>query len=1179
MADKIKGIVVNIGGDVTGLNNALKSVNKNINYTQKELKDVEKLLKLDPKNTELLAQKQSLLSKAIQENTDKLNALKKAKNDADEAMRKGTEVNQEQYRKLQREISNTENKLKSLNNSSSKLEKLSADLNKFGTSATAAGKSLLPLSVGIVAAGTAAVKTGIDFESAFAGVRKTTEATEEEYEKLKQGILDMSKALPATAVEIAEVAESAGQLGISKDKLLEFTRTMIDLGEATNLTSTEAASSLAKFANITNMSADQYSNLGSTIVALGNNFATTEADIVSMATKLASTGELVGISEAEIMALATTMSSVGIEAEAGGSAMSKLLKQIQTAVELGGTDLRRFASVARMTSNEFKSAFEKNAVSTLAAFIGGLNDTERNGKSAIAILNDMGLTEVRLSNTILSLANANNLMTDAVALANSAWNENTALSKEAEQRYATTASKLAMLGNKMKEIGIQIAEHLLPAVNSAVDKVGEWTEKFSNLDEKTQKTIVTIAGVVAVIAPLLIMLGKTATATSSIITLVKTWELATKAQTAAQAALNLAMNANPISLATAAIVGISAAFAVWSTRTTDQMRLQKELNDLTEEATNKYTQANNAIESQLKSEEANVRVMEQLSAKLYDLADKEEKSTQEKRDMATIVEKLNELIPDLNLEIDGTTGALNLEKSAVDGLIGSYKSLAIAKSYQSKVQAEADRLVAAEEKKRKAEEAYTPEKREQVANLLANGMPKSGAAWYQHWGVEEVAIEEANQEIADATKKMEEYQQKVLEYSQTMNTANTENVTSSNKTTKTIVDDTQSQIKAQTEAVKTEEEISKEKLQNAEKYLNDKKYYNQMSTYDEIEYWETFKETSNLAAAELEEVNKKIYSSRVAYGKELLQYAEKYAEDLKYFDKMSTEEELNYWENMRKIAELGSDEVYEIDKKIYSLKKTLAEEEQKRTEEQIAAMEEVTKKYNEQFTSRANALKNFNGIFNEVAEHEDVSGKELLKRLKDQVKEFEKWQKNLAKLAERGLDSGVIEELTEAGPNSLDKVNALLELSDKQISEYSSQYQKLGQLASEQALKELGPLETSLSNIKGSLATLNEDIAYAVAPTSTLTNESSTKAKDPEEMQRNLLELITQLAIEAGDKVADSVFAAIPDYVKIIMNSKELASVAWKDFEEEANRHGKNWYTREEIASIARSVMPRPSEG
>lgn len=283
---------------------------------------------------------------------------------------------------------------------------------------------------------------------------------------------------------------------------------MIDLGNATNLSAEEAASSLAKFANVTKMNAKDYDKLGATVVALGNNFATTEADIVSMATKLAATGELTGLSQSQILSLATAMSSVGIEAEAGGSAMSKLLKKIQLATELGGDDLKDFAKVAGMTSNEFKQAFEKDAVKALTTFIGGLNDTKRNGKSAIAILNDMGLTEVRLSNTILSLANASNVMTDAVNLGNKAWEDNTALTNEANKRYDTLKSKVTVTINKLKDQTITLGNKLMPSLEKAIDGFGKWIEKFEKLSDEQVDMIVKIGLMVTAIGPLLTIVGK-----------------------------------------------------------------------------------------------------------------------------------------------------------------------------------------------------------------------------------------------------------------------------------------------------------------------------------------------------------------------------------------------------------------------------------------------------------------------------------------------------------------------------------------------------------------------------------------------------------------------------------------------------------------------------------------------
>lgn len=693
MTEHIKGIEVQIGGDTTGLVKALQKVNKDVRNTQSELGRIDKLLKTNPANTELIAQKQKVLGNIIAQNTEKVIALKKAKHEADQAMQRGEQVNQEQYRLLQREIINTENRLKSyrkeINLLPASIQATGKVLKEVGNEVTNAGKKVNKLSAGVVATGVAATKTGVDFESAFAGVRKTTEATEEEYEELRKGILQMSKELPATAVEIANVAEVAGQLGIKKESLLDFTRTMIDLGESTNLSAEEAASALAKFANITNMNVEDYSRLGSVIVALGNNFATTEADIVSMATRLASTGELVGLSEAQIMALATAMSSVGIEAEAGGTAMAKLLKQIQVAVEVGGKDLKQFAKVSGMSVTEFRQAFAIDAVGALSAFIGGLNNTERNGKSAIAVLDDMGITEVRLSNTILALANANGVMSDSVSLANKAWEENTALTKEAQQRYATAESKLKMLGNKIKAVAIELADSLLPAVNKVVDKIGKLEDKFSNMSDKSKELIVTIGAIIAVLGPLLTITGQLITATGTVIGTIG--QLTTKVDVVKGAFKGLwgVAAAHPYGALALAIAGVTVATIAMinkSKEASEEVKaLQKEVDDIN----SSFNSTIESIENVNREAEGNALVARNLSDELYNLAEKEDKSNLEKDRMASIVERLNELIPNLNLQINESTGALNLEKTAVNELITSYINLAKSKAYAEKAQAEA----------------------------------------------------------------------------------------------------------------------------------------------------------------------------------------------------------------------------------------------------------------------------------------------------------------------------------------------------------------------------------------------------------------------------------------------------------------------------------------------------------
>lgn len=516
MANELKrvGLVFTEEGAVD-FKKSLQEINLELNKNYNQFKLTQAQWDNSTKSTEKLKAQQEYLTNAYEIQQDKVSALKMQLADLENAENKNTTA----IKKKRNELTNAEIKLENykgklkdvetqLNSIGKKLEEWGTKVENTGKKIEGAGKKVSAFSLASTTALTASAKTAIDFEDAFTGVEKTVDGTAEQMEELKQGIRDMAKEIPSTTTEISAVAEAAGQLGIKTEDILSFTRVMIDLGNSTNLSAEEAASSLAKFANVTKMSAKDYDKLGSTIVALGNNFATTERDIVEMATRLAATGELAGLSEPQILSLATAMSSVGIEAEAGGSAMSKLLKKIQLATELGGEDLKQFASVAGMTTSEFKQAFEKDAVSALSAFISGLNDTERNGKSAIAILNDMDIKEIRLSNTILSLANSSDLMNKAVKLGNEAWEDNTALTNEANKRYDTLKSKITIAVNKLKDIAITVGNKLMPSIEKIIDKFGKWIEKFEDLSDEQVDMIVKIGLIVAAIGPLLTILGK-----------------------------------------------------------------------------------------------------------------------------------------------------------------------------------------------------------------------------------------------------------------------------------------------------------------------------------------------------------------------------------------------------------------------------------------------------------------------------------------------------------------------------------------------------------------------------------------------------------------------------------------------------------------------------------------------
>lgn len=480
---------------------------------------------------------------------------------------------------------------------------------------TIGGTMMKNVTLPLVGAGSAALKFSTDYKTAFAGVRKTVEATDEEYKELSDDIIQMSKDMPTAIEDISSVMEVAGQLDIPKEALSSFTKTMVMMNDTTNLTAESAASSLAKFANVVRMSSNDYGRLGSTIVALGNNFATTEADIVSMGTRVASTGELVGLSEPQIMAVSTALSACGINAEAGGSSISKLLKKVDVAVKtfnessrvinstgyslrelelladqdskafkgvagsLGLTstelkkymshakDLQRFADVAGVSAEEFISAWGKDAVGALGLFIDGLNDTERNGKTVIEILDEMGLTEIRLSNTVQALASSEGILTEAVNLANEAWEEDTALTEEAGKRYETFASQCSMLWNNVKVLGIEIGNELVPTVKDAAGVAGDVVSWFSSLDSGTKRTIVNLGLVAAAVGPVTTVFGRLTTGVGAAIETVSTAATAFKAAGGGATGLVSALTSviSPAGLVVAgltAVVGIG--FAVYN---------------------------------------------------------------------------------------------------------------------------------------------------------------------------------------------------------------------------------------------------------------------------------------------------------------------------------------------------------------------------------------------------------------------------------------------------------------------------------------------------------------------------------------------------------------------------------------------------------------------------------------
>lgn len=353
----------------------------------------------------------------------------------------------------------------------------------------------------VVTGFTGATNAAIGFESAFAGVRKTVDASEQGYARLSKGILEMGRVVPKAQDGLAGIMEIAGQLGVKEKDLLGFTRTIADLAVATNLTEEAGASMLAQFANVMGMDLGNIDRLGSVIVDLGNNTATTEAAIVEMAQRLSGAGALLGLTEAQVMGLAATMAALGINAEAGGSAMSRILQRMFQATKTGGDALNAFAKTAGMSAEQFQAAFGKDPVEAMIAFVGGLNQINESGGNVYETLEEVSLQDIRVTDTLLRVAGAGDMVQENIDRANKAWKENNALTKEAEERYKTTESRITLAKNSIREAGINLGNIFLPVVGEAADNVGGLAQKFADLDEATQRNVVKGLGITAMVGP------------------------------------------------------------------------------------------------------------------------------------------------------------------------------------------------------------------------------------------------------------------------------------------------------------------------------------------------------------------------------------------------------------------------------------------------------------------------------------------------------------------------------------------------------------------------------------------------------------------------------------------------------------------------------------------------------
>lgn len=566
MASRIQGITVEIGGDTTKLQNALKGVNGQIKSTQSQLKDVNKLLKLDPGNTELLAQKHKLLAEAVSETKEKLATLKTAAEQANTALANG-EISQEQYDALQREIVETEQHLKNLetqaNQSATAVQKIAATgekLKTVGDNISSAGQKLLPVTAGVTALGTASVTTAANFESSMSQVQATMGITKDAMSTVNgqsvntmDTLSKLAKKMGAeTAFSASECAEALNYLalaGYDTQQMCDTLPTVLNLAAAGDIALADASDMVTDAMSALGMGVDEAETMVDQMAKTASTTNTSVAQLGEGILTIGATAKSIKGGTAELNTELGILANNGIKGAEGGTHLRNIILSLQNPTD--------------------KAAAQMEALGL------SVYDSEGNMRSMNDILGDLnksmdGMTSAEKSNIISTIFNKTDLSSVNALLANTGetWDslqKSITDSGGAAQQMADTQldnlqGQITILKSALEGLAISFGELLMPAIKQIVGWVQKFVNWLNGMNDGTKKVIMTVALLAAALGPVLIVIGKVISAVGTIMTVVPKIAGVINTVKGAFAALNTTMLANPITLIIAAIVALVAAF-------------------------------------------------------------------------------------------------------------------------------------------------------------------------------------------------------------------------------------------------------------------------------------------------------------------------------------------------------------------------------------------------------------------------------------------------------------------------------------------------------------------------------------------------------------------------------------------------------------------------------------------
>lgn len=796
---KVRGITIELGVDASKITQGLRNANTALSKTNKELKDIDRLLKLDPNNITLLKQRTQALQTQIGNCKDKLKAL----HDAEQEMKNnGVDENSDQFKALQREIEACNIELDKLEKTegsgSARLQQFSQVTGQAGEAMTNAGQALMPVTVGIVGLGTAAVKTAADFDTQMSKVQAISGSTGEEMEQLRVKAREMGSTTKFSATEAGEAYEYMAMAGWKTKDMLVGIDGIMDLAAASGTDLATTSDIVTDALTAFGMSADESGHMADVLAAASSN-ANTNVEMMGESFKyVAPVAGSLGFSVDDVAVALGLMANSGVKASQAGTSLRKLLtnmakptkeqaeamERLGVSLDDGNGNMLSFRDIMVQLREGFKDLNKptEEQLNDLAELDQELADGVMDQEEYDAAVKEWtesvyGAEGAMKAEAAASLAGQQG-MSGLLAIVNASEEDFNKLTGAVDNSAGTAKNmaevmqdnlegQLTVLKSQLQELAISFGEIIMPAVQKFVGVLQGLIDKFNALDPKQKEMIVQIAGIVAAVAPALLILGKMATAISAITKVMSTLKFT-------------AFITNPVTLAIGAIAGLVAVIASLIIKQEKAIKachpFRDELDALkteSDELNRSIEETSAEFEENTNQTQVNAEKAQALQDRLNDLMGVEEKSAEQKAEIKTLVKELNELLPDLNLQYDEQADALNRTNKEIEANIELTRAQAEVDAASNAYSEAIENRIKATQQAEKAQKIYddtlsqSSEQAKQYAQDVENGVSALELNFkYTAGDIEQGKhLVESKQALTDATETLNEAKSDEADYS------------------------------------------------------------------------------------------------------------------------------------------------------------------------------------------------------------------------------------------------------------------------------------------------------------------------------------------------------------------------------------------------------------------------------